>query len=498
MELQNNASGNYACRIIFVHIILTYCLTLIFVKEPTMQYSSEVPSDAQHSSIIVDNCLHNCKTAHFGHGIDPITEKEIDLLVEKIHEISPDIIGLSTRSFFKTYGKSVMERIKENFADIPFVCGGFGPAFEPEWYLNWANYVAFGEYDWTFISLLELAEGNKDFQNCHGLIYKDINGTLIRNPINRIPADLDDLPFPDWDNDNKFLIWNNRIVPGERFQNKEQYFLVSGRGCPGSCSYCMAWRWTDTYRTTYNISIKKCRLRSPRNVIEELKIAKLKGARFCQFEDPMLHGTDEWIDEFTKLYSTEINLPFRANVHPLLTSNATLEKLIKIGLKRTCVGIQSGSYRVRKEIFNRNISNEKIIGFCEILDNSDVFYSVHIIGWNPLEFIDDYEEGLQLFLNLKPKTDVKIFRLQVFPGSKLEEKFKERNKDSLPDKIPLPDKIHLYYAYLFSYIFNNKRSRQFGLKNHISKNNEHINDKAASQNNMYKNICTYYFDLLPN
>ena len=121
-----------------------------------------------------------------------------------------------------------------------------------------------------------------------------------------------------------------------------------------------------------------------------------------------------------------------------------------MGLKVTCAGIQSGSGRVRREIFKRAVSDQAVLNFCRGLDQYGVLYSIHLIGWNPYETIDDYERGLRLLLNLRTGVDLKIFRLQFFPGSDL-----TAIRDTLTPT-GLQEEVHSYYAYLFSFIFNNK------------------------------------------
>ncbi len=436
--------------------------SLIFVKDPVVASSKNKPVSGKENLTYYNNCLHNGQTMSFGYDVEPWSDHEIKLLINQIERIAPDIIGISTRSFFTKFGTPVMRAIKEKFPNTPFVCGGFGPAFDPGWFLNWADYVVFGEYDSSIINLLDAVEKDGPLSECNGLIFKDTDGKLVYNPVSGIESKLDKLPFPDWDDDNKYLIQYDRIAPGSRFQYREDYSLIAGRGCFGNCSYCMAWKWRDTYKKTYGLNVKKYRLRSPQNIIEELKKAKEQGARFCTFVDPVLTGPSEWVKELRDRYSDEIGLPFQANCHPLFTDDITLKRLIEMGLKRTCVGIQSGSRRIRSLIFNRNVSDTSILTLCNMLDKHDVLYDIHLIGWNPYETIDDYEKGLALFLKLKSRIDLNVFRLQILPGSTLFD-----IQHSLTPS-GLSEQVHLYYAYLFSFVFNNEKSRKFALSVHES------------------------------
>jgi len=406
------------------------------------------------------NSLHNGRVMSFGYDVEPVTDNEITLLLDQIEESDPDVIGISTRSFFMDFGEPVMRRIRERFPDKIFVSGGFGPAFDPEWFLQWSDYVAFGEYDSSLNGFLDTVDQKGPLSECPGFIFLGDDGQMVRNEITPVDTNLDELPFPDWDDENKHLIQYDRIVSGAKFQHHEAYNIMVGRGCLGSCSYCMAWKWRDMYQSTYGMDIKKCRLRSPKNIIDELKIAKEDGANFITFVDPTLWGPREWFEELQERYIAEIGLPFQANCHPQFTNDETLKLLIDMGLKRTCVGIQSGSERIRADVFNRKISNKKMLSFCQNLDQHGVLYDFHIIGWNPFESMEDYENSLELFLKMKSGIDTNVFRLAIFPGSML------YNTQSNLTRIDLDDDVHQYFAYLFSFVFNNEESRKLAVALH--------------------------------
>lgn len=446
-------------------------INLIFVKEITM---SEIKADSDlegSSNAYMDNSLFNGTTVGTGYYVDPWSDYELQLLAEQIAKINPDIIGLSTRSFFTKVGEPVMQLLKERFSDIPFICGGYGPSLDPEWFLNWADYVAFGEYDSSILTLLDAVDGKSSITGCPGVIFRNRNGGIVRNPISTIEAELDTFPFADWEDDNKYLIQYNRVVPGSRFQNRENHVIMAGRGCLGNCSYCQAWAWRDTYKRIYGLRMEKYRQRNPGNVLQELKGAKIKGARFISFIDPVLCSSRKWLEDLHEGYVSEINLPFQANSEPRFTNDWSLERLADMGMKFTDIGIQSGSHRVRSQVFNRPVKDQAILDRCHRLDSYGIHYYALIIGWNPYETIDDYEIGLNLFLKLRTGIDLKLFRLKVFPGSRLMAMSNTLKTSGLSED------VHTYYAHLFSYIFNNDESRKFALS--IHKRAESIERKLA-------------------
>ena len=78
-------------------------------------------------------------------GRGPLHLSEEDLLLERLAAERPDIIAFGSRSIFNRACLPLLRRIKEAFPDKPLVAGGYGPTFDPEIYLEEADYVVFGE-----------------------------------------------------------------------------------------------------------------------------------------------------------------------------------------------------------------------------------------------------------------------------------------------------------------------------------------------------------------
>ena len=96
-------------------------------------------------------------------------------------------------------------------------------------------------------------QNNKRLQDIKGLIYKE-KGSILINPAREFIADLDSLPYPNYE---VFDTFNGTM---------DAYPLITSRGCPYSCIFCCASLVSGT----------KWRARKPSCVIEELEWAKSK------------------------------------------------------------------------------------------------------------------------------------------------------------------------------------------------------------------------------
>lgn len=371
------------------------------------------------------------------------TQKEIGLFVNLVNRIQPDLICLSTRSFGYTISKKLISQMKAA-CDIPVIGGGWGPTLEPEKFLEFCDYVCFGEGERAIDQICrKLGENDRDFSTVDNLCYRG-NGAVKRNPIAQPlhNTDLNQLPFADFDIANKYLIENNSIHLGNQSVNPKIYNCLAGRGCPLSCSYCMS----SKYRTLYQgqgYKIAKYRIRDVEVVIEELKIAKANGAIYIRISDEIFPIWKDWIDKFIELYSREIDLPFFAYIRPEFHNDEVTRRLVDIGMTSSVVAIQAGSEHIRKKIFKRMLPKGKIIEFANTLKSHDIEYTYHLINYNPFETENDMIETLQLLYKL-PFAPLVLFRLVPFEGTPIK-KLIEVNQPEM-----LPVNIQKWYGYLYA------------------------------------------------
>jgi len=108
---------------------------------------------------------------------------------------------------------------------------------------------------------------------------------------------------------------------------------------------------------------------------------------------------------------------------PQRITSEKLELLVKSGLVRLDIGVESGSERIKREIFNRPVSNETIIKAAEIINRYPqliVFYFI-IIG-NPYDARQDLLDTISLVSRLPAPFYLQAYNLVFIPGTILFEK----------------------------------------------------------------------------
>lgn len=251
-------------------------------------------------------------------GVEDIAEVSVidenveNFSIDKIKKIKPDIAGITatTPSFPRT--TEIAAALKGTGAKI--VVGGVHATFVPEDALHGgADIVVRGEGEATF---REIVEG-KPLADIKGISFKK-NNKIIHNSEREPTDDLDTIPFP-----------------AHKYFPTEEYGIMSittSRGCPYSCSYCSATRFWK----------KRVRLRSPENVLEELKVIKELGYGLVRFMDSTFTIDKKRALEICRMIKEEgLKLNWSCETRADALNDELLEALAGSGCSLICIGVDS-------------------------------------------------------------------------------------------------------------------------------------------------------------
>jgi radical SAM superfamily enzyme YgiQ (UPF0313 family) len=163
------------------------------------------------------------------------------------------------------------------------------------------------------------------------------------------------------------------------------------------------------------------RQRSVEHVINELIHVKnqLKGLKMITFFDEIFGINKKWMQEFCRQYKQKIGLPFSCYLHPLAVNDEVVSLLREAGVSLIGMGIQSGSERIRRQIFKRPESDEQIIKATRILRKYRIPLVLDLILDNPFETYHDKENALNLLLRIPRPFKLSLYSLIYFPGTEL-------------------------------------------------------------------------------
>lgn len=309
------------------------------------------------------------------------TNEDLEL---KLDRFNPDIIAYSMMTGDQEFYNNINKNLKKNYK-FKAIAGGPHPTFFPE-FLKDSSFdaICLGEGEEAILDLAENLK-SKTILNFH---FKD-NEKIIKNPIRPLIKNLDTLPFPDRDLVFKYPNIN---------QGPIKHFLAS-RGCPYNCSYC----FNESYSKIYKDKGKRVRFRSVDNLLEEVKqVINKSPTKFIYFQDDTFILNKEWLNEFSQKYKDKINLPYHCHTRANLVNESIVKTLKESQCYSIHIAAESGNEGVRKNILNRNMSNEQIINSTHLFRQYGIKTMLQNILGLPFTNLKNDFETLELNINANP------------------------------------------------------------------------------------------------
>lgn len=348
-------------------------------------------------------------------------ERNSKELIKILKEKKTSLVGINVLTDNYYSAVTVTELIKKNIG-IPVIWGGAHVNARPEECLRHADMICMGEGEEALLELVENVSAHKQLDTAIKNIWFKTERGIISNGLRNIENNLDKYPFPDCDPDTQYLM-NERGFDKwrEKFLQRE-YYIMTSRGCPYNCAYC----YNNYRRKQYQGKGEYLRVRSIENVIQELIQAKgfYKNLESILFlDDNFLSRSLAELERFKELYLKTVNrTPFYILIDPRGFNKEKIKILKDCGLQKMQIGIESGSERLNKNVYNRPIFNKEIFEMARYLNQLDIKVVYDIIFNNPYETRDDIIKTVKLLLKLPRPFSVQGYNLIFYPGTDITEK----------------------------------------------------------------------------
>lgn len=365
---------------------------------------------------------HETRLVNLNENLPPVpTHAEV---LELVREWQPGMIAFSCLTQQYPAGLELARWLRDAEADLPpMIVGGVHPTMVPEEVMAdgvW-DHVGVGECEDALVQLVERIEAGEvpedapNFLSWKGGTRPSAAPQLedwVRNPVGDFP-DLETLPVPDYD-----LFDAQRITD----QKHGWFGLLSSRGCPYRCTYCLNHKIVDLYRGDLERSVSKLgffRFRPPEKMIAEVRgvLARYKGIGTLIFDDDLFTQNVEHALATCKAYAeSDIDVPFVVNSHVKQLDPRVAEALAAAGCRILKLGIESGSPRVRREVLQRNMSDRDILGTIESAEANGLHTSGFVMVGLPYETTDERWETVDLLA----RSGIGRFRTSLFfpfPGT---------------------------------------------------------------------------------
>ena len=358
-----------------------------------LAYTTAVLQEAGIPTLLLDCLAENIKTEDFLKIVKTVSPKFIiaeiatpsidnDLRILKLVREQVDVTTILTGTHATALGKDLL---KEN---------------------DWVDFVLKGEYELSSLALIKSLGDGTSLEQTRGLIYR--KNSLIHENDYGEPSDLDELPLPAREQLNMENYNENFCL------QTPNVTLISSRGCPMSCTFCIEPVFYRTYR-----------LRSPELVMDEVAylLRKYRPREFY-FDDSSFTVNRTHVRAICDLIlSRGINIAWSV-MGDVRVDQTTLRVMKRAGL----VGIKFGVETADTQNLTNIKKSHSLLQVREFVDSCKKLgirtHATYTFGC-PGETTDSIEKTLEFAVSLD--TDTAQFScLTPYPGTPLYEEARER------------------------------------------------------------------------
>jgi anaerobic magnesium-protoporphyrin IX monomethyl ester cyclase len=331
--------------------------------------------------------------------------------IAEILQLQPDFIGISLCTPSTDSALDMARFLKRKLPSVKVVLGGPHPTFFPQVVLRpEVDVICVGEGEKPLRQMLQAYDGTlRSIRHVPNLWIKD-GSELVKNAPCPLLTDqeLSELPYCDRSVYDRY--------PALRRGPHKKIWVT--RGCPYDCSFC----FNHAYKQIYAGCGKPVRQRSVASAIEELKQLKRYGYRCVEIVADQFITSKSWVLDFCVKYAEHIRLPFACCSTAKQISHEVVGALKQAGCKFIMFGVESGVERIRREVYNKPITDADIYGAAEALHAHRLpFVTFNMIGLPEESLADIYAT---VAINQRIQTPYPWCSiLQPYPGTQIAQRF---------------------------------------------------------------------------
>jgi radical SAM superfamily enzyme YgiQ (UPF0313 family) len=296
---------------------------------------------------------------------------------------SYDMIGISSIITQYKRVKELGKLIKSIVPDTPLIMGGSGPTSIPEFYLKncSADIVCIGEGEATVNELAFLIQNKIPLESCKGIIFKNGSGQYFTTAPREHISDINKIKFPAWELFNSINTYMGNYL--FRSGRKTGVSILSTRGCPGQCNYCMC-----------NFG-RRLRARYPENIFSEINIlVKKYNMEHIHFVDDTFITTPQRVKDICHMFKDSFkNVTWSANVRADLVTADILKNIAEANCISLAYGIESGS-RTVLEYIRKGITPEQAGNAIKWTREAEILLTTYFMLGMPCETPDTVRETI--------------------------------------------------------------------------------------------------------
>lgn len=311
--------------------------------------------------------------------------------------IEEDIVGITSLTHEICNAAELAEEIKKVSPNTKIIIGGAHATALPKETMETFpifDYLVYGEGEETLYELVKAIDKGNGFEKIKGIVFKRNNKLIVNEP--RIgERELDNLPFPAW----------------HLFPKAKEYPIITARGCPFNCIFCM------------RAHGKNVRKRSVDNVIKEMQMlaGKYKTNYVYIYDETFTlfkNRTDEICEKMIE-YGLNKKFKWEAETRVNCVDLENLKKMKKAGCVLIKLGIEAGNPEILKGT-KKGITIEEAENAVRIAKKAKLRTQGLFILGHPNETDKTMEDTINLAVKLNTST-VAFGIMTPYPGTEVYE-----------------------------------------------------------------------------
>lgn len=351
-------------------------------------------------------------------SIIDITATNISLsqFIQIIKEKNPKIVGIYANVPLILKAVQVAKVVRRINKEIKIIIGGHQPTALPIETLesfSCFDVAVIGEGEETMLELTrEIMRGSSDFGKIKGIAFRQ-NNEIVVNPSREPIKNLDAIPFPA----REMVDFSNYRPPLKAYFSKPLATMITSRGCPYRCIFC-----------AYAKGV--CRLRSPENVIEEIRelINNYRVKSILFYDDTFTFDKERAMKICDLIISNGFNIDWICWSRIDAVSEDLLKKMKKAGCQLISYGVESGSQRMLN-IMKKGTTLPRIKETIKLTKEIGIKTSASYVLGIPGETKQSISETIKFAKSLNT-TFAHFNMITPWPGTELYNQLIEENKIS--------------------------------------------------------------------
>ncbi len=360
-----------------------------------------------------------------GYTIDfldaPAEDYDLERTEARVAEFRPDLIVATTVTASVFHDIRVMDQLaKKTGAKTMLV--GTHPTARPIETLKMSpslDLVAVGEYDFTVLEVVRHFDQGKtraELSGVKGLAYR-LEDQLILNERRPWHEDLDEIPWAS-------LIYRD-FLKIEHYsygaQLHPEVTIVSGRGCPYQCTFCVF---------PQTITGQRYRPRSVKDVVDEMEFIQMTWPhnKEIMFEDDTLTVDKERLRQLSEeILRRNLKVTWSGNARADFEDVELLKLMKRAGCRLFCVGFESADQTILDEM-RKGGANLKIRErFVEACAAAGIMIHGCFLFGGANETPQSMRGTLEMAKGMKLDT-AQFFPIMVYPGTRAYEEAKAKGE----------------------------------------------------------------------